>query len=354
MVKIYYNFFYTNYPKNKVRKNILLRYLRETISAVSDKELQTDYSCPIPSVFCIEPGNICNLRCQFCPTGLGYKEFSKGFLRLENFKIIFEKIAPFAKDISLFNWGEPFLNKDLLPMISICADNGIRTQIHSNLNAAAFSNKEADAIVTSGLSSLVGSIDGAGQKSYEKYRKGGNFTLAINNLEQLQKAKIRLNSNTPILIWKFLVNKFNEHEIETAKRIAGDMGLTVEFPLMDVWDSSWGSSLHQKSPGSVLAEPERSPLPVRIDSLVLHSNLCSWCSQPFKMMFINWDGHILPCCNVFGEKYSLGNLLIDPIKQIWNNNRFRECRRFLYHYGSLQKTKSICETLPCPLNQKHL
>ena len=67
-----------------------------------------------PTKISIETGNICNLRCPLCPTNSDdNKNVEKGLLSLENFKVIFDKISPFVKTIDLFNWGEPFLNKDI-------------------------------------------------------------------------------------------------------------------------------------------------------------------------------------------------------------------------------------------------
>jgi hypothetical protein len=64
------------------------------------------------------------------------------------------------------------------------------------------------------------SIDGATQDSYEKYRRGGNLELIIKNLELILKIKKELKSTTPHIVWRFLVFKHNEHEIELAKHIA--------------------------------------------------------------------------------------------------------------------------------------
>ncbi len=243
---------------NMFQKNrkVPLRYLREAISCTFSNLLQTDYTCPIPSHYSIEPGNICNLRCRFCPTGRRLKGFRRGFLSLENFKIMFDKIAPYAKRIAFYNWGEPLLNKDLLSMISICTDNGIRTDFDSNLNVY-IGDKEAEAIVKSGLSAMAASIDGASQETYEKYRVGGNFKLAIDNLERLQNAKEHLNIKTPNLTWKFLINKFNEHEVEKAKEIASNIGVSITFSLMGVSGLGiWGGAV----PGSPVYTSNKIPI----------------------------------------------------------------------------------------------
>jgi len=170
----------------------------------------------------------------FCPTGRNENEFPKGFVSYENFKKIFNKIKPYAKCIFLYNWGEPFLNRDLLRIVSLCASNGISTYLDSNLSVREFNRKEVDLIVRSGLTSLKACIDGCTQATYEKYRVGGNFNRAFGNLKNLQQWKKRIGVQTPNIQWKFLVNAYNEHELLDAVRLAAkvqdidDPSLTVK------------------------------------------------------------------------------------------------------------------------------
>ena len=290
--------------------------------------LKTNYSCPIPSDYYIETGNICNLECPFCSTGLRLKGVKRGFLKLEDYKIILERIEHYARNICLYNYGEPFLNKDILSMVSMTESKGILTSINSNLTVKAFDEKESEAIVRTGLSHLSASIDGASQETYSKYRIGGDIDVAINNLKQLQRAKVRLNSEKPHLCWGFLINKYNENEQDRAKHIASDIGVEIRFSLMDVWaNKSWESTLHQKkyipdvknSDQPVKIENDHS-LPIRVDSIKLHPNLFSWCIQPFNRMVVNWNGDVFPCCTVFEDRFAIGNILNTDIELLWNNN----------------------------------
>lgn len=338
-----------------------------------------DYTCPMPSLFTIETGNVCNLRCPGCPTGRRDKNLGAGMLTYADFEVLFERIVAYAVEIRLYNWGEPLLNKDLVPMISLCAEHHVATHIDTNLTVRELSAAEAEAIVGSGLSRLFASIDGASQESYERYRVGGDFAQAIRNIRHLEEAKRRLGSQTPVIAWKFLVNAFNEHEMDRAKEIAGELGVPVYFDLMHVTDPSWRSSLHEKSIAQettrietrvrgedvVVADhsrrhrppqqtQDRPTLPRPIDEIRLHPQLFSWCMQPFNMAFIHWNGHLFPCCNVYGDAYSLGNLFTERLEDIWNHQRMRSCRKFLLGFGPRQDTGSVCETLPCPVEKKYV
>ena len=333
-----------------------------TASAHADTTmLNEDYSCPLPTQYIIEPGTICNLRCPFCPTGMRWPGLSKGFMSLENYQIILDKIAPYAEIINLFNYGEPLLNKDIVAMISMTARKGVKTSIHSNLTAYELDEKKAGAIIESGLSILSVSIDGASQSTYSQYRRGGNLELVMKNIEQLQTAKLRLNAKAPDIVWSFLINKYNEHEQDQAKKTAAKLGIRITFNLMDIWgDASWESTLHKtaKKELSALSLKQdghiKQALPIPVNQITLSPYLHHWCRQPFDTLIVNWNGKVLPCCAVYDEKLALGNLLEEDLEDLWNSDQFRGCRQFLYNYGPKQNTNSVCETLPCPLSIKHI
>lgn len=62
----------------------------------------------------------------------------------------------------------------------------------------------------------------------------------------------------------------------------------------------------------------------------------------------------MPCCTVYGDEFTLGNLLEVSVEEVWNNARLRRCRKFLYNFGPEQKTGSVCESLLCPVEQKYI
>lgn len=329
--------------------------------------MDKSFYCPLPTKFFIEPGNICNLRCPFCGTGLRRKGFAKGFMSKDDFKIILAKIAPYTKHISLYNYGEPFLNKDFLEMASLATAKGIACATHSNLTAYRFDEQSAEAVIRSGLTFISASIDGASQETYGRYRVGGNFELAVANLALLQRVKERLNSPTPELVWKFLINAFNEHEQEQAQEIAASIGVPIEFHLMDVWGhEEWKSSQHkeqevwgvEKDQSRVTGTEEewrkKRDFPVAMDNLKLHPKLHYWCEQPFDAMVINWNGEVFPCVTACADKFSLGNLLDSDLETLWNSAKYRACRKFLYNYGPTQNSDAVCATQDCELKQKYL
>jgi len=143
----------------------------------------------------LEVSGLCNARCPYCMTGKepihGRK---KTFMSLNKVKDVIERLnyLEIVKRNALFelyNWGEPFLNKDILNMITLCKEAGIHTHIDSTLSSMDFSEDYAERLVHSGISSIFVSIDGTTQEVYEKYRVGGNIDRVINNIQKINYAK---------------------------------------------------------------------------------------------------------------------------------------------------------------------
>jgi|GEM_PF-580733 len=315
---------------------------------------------PIPSFYYIDVCNICNLKCPFCQTGKKVRGFTQKVMSKENYQTILEKISLYAKQIHLYNWGEPFLNKDIIEIISMTAKKNIFSIIHSNLSMREFTVDESDAIVSSGLSFLNVAIDGASQDSYEKYRKGGNFDLVIKNIKQINESKYKLKSNLPYIRWRFLINAFNEHELNVARNMAKDLGLIFEYCLMNIEEESWRSSLHDRMYSEEWPKVEyEGIIPDEIYSgptnlVHLHPAIPEWCNQLFTWMNICPNGDLIPCSAVHGDRYVLGNLLESKIEDIWYGDNFQKCRDFLLNYGPQQCTQSVCERQHCHLTRKYI
>lgn len=128
-------------------------------------------------------------------------------MKYDNFVIMFDKVKDYTLSIALYNWGEPFLNKEIFKMIEYAGKNRVGTTLHSNFNH--FNPEMAEQLVRSGLTHLYLSIDGAGNSTYTEYRVKGNLEKVLKNLELLVKAKEKAKSQLPFITWKYLVFPHN-------------------------------------------------------------------------------------------------------------------------------------------------
>ena len=112
--------------RNKINRpnHTWKRFINSTLNFIS-KSVKCPYVFGLPESIFIEPTNTCNLKCPLCPTGSGKMKRRKGFLSFENFKKIIDEIGDYIYYLTLTNYGEPFLNKNILKIIYCCfVDNG--------------------------------------------------------------------------------------------------------------------------------------------------------------------------------------------------------------------------------------
>ncbi|HEX2959399.1 MAG TPA: radical SAM protein, partial [Chitinispirillaceae bacterium] len=188
---------------------------------------------PLPTAAVIDPVNICNLSCHLCPTGQKKLNYPQSFMSFENFKMIISRF-PELKTLELYNWGEPFLNPEIFDMINYTKEKKIFTQVHTNLSL----NRDDSFFRSLALNSphkLIISLDGASAESYRAFRVRGDFDLVIDNIKKIRRLQKECGT-TSFIQWKYIVNSFNEHEIELARKTAEQIEVRIKFVPMSLGD----------------------------------------------------------------------------------------------------------------------
>lgn len=271
----------------------------------------------------IDPCNYCNLRCPFCPTGQKRDVRSKAKLSFEDFKAVIDKLGPYLIHIDLVNWGEPLLNDQVFEMVSYAKRYHIDLKIDSNLNH--LDEKNAKKIVLSGLDKIVVSIDGLTEETYSKYRVGGSFQTAMDNLKILLKKRKELKKMTPYITWQFLVFRHNEGEIEKAislgKKLGVDhVGITKAF----IGNREW-IPLNPDYSNYSVEEKNNDDLTYNYFKPV-SSTFCSW---PWEAIAINSNVSVSVCCSVEEEKDDFGDIFDRPFEDFWNSEKYLAARGYI-------------------------
>src|SRR5688572_20866923 len=180
-----------------------------------------------PVLLMVDPANACQLGCPGCvhTTNDSYAaqfDWPRKTLPIETYEGFLDRFGPFAFSVALYNYGEPLLNKRFAEIVRRSRQYLLHTLTSTNLSMPLDS---AEAIVESGLDYMVLSIDRATQPVYERYRRGGNLRLVLENLRKLVAAKKALRSATPCLTWQFLTFEHNHHELGKARRLAAEIGV---------------------------------------------------------------------------------------------------------------------------------
>jgi len=276
----------------------------------------------------IDPCNCCNLHCELCPVGKGSGGRKQTFMSFNTFKKIIDECGSYLWEVHLYNWGEPLLNKDIFKMIKYARERNIDVNISTNLNY--FNDHICINLIKSGLNKLIISLDGASQESVEKYQKGSDFQLVIKNIEQIVYMKEMLKSDLPFIQWRFLITKYNENEIEKAKKLSKRLKIN-KLELLSLFRCDMGKELllnNEAQYENVKAWlPNNEKLSMYDYSQKRKKVIKSICRLLWFESVIQPDGSVSPCCAVWYERFDFGNINNSSFRRIWDSEKYQNARR---------------------------
>ena len=265
----------------------------------------------LPKTFSVETVLGCNLKCPECAIGGGIVKRKKGMMSFDRFKIIADKIRPFAKYLYLHIWGEPMINKDIIKMIKYSSEF-VRTNIHTNGNS--LTKKTAEELITSGVADLSISIDGFTQEVYEKYRVKGDVNKAFKQMETLYELNKKYG-NPVNLSTQFIVFKHNHHEMNLFRNKCMALGIPFTFKAPYLRKDSLFQESHIKK-----YTRKKSP---DLKTLKVDMSRCENAKNVFTILL---DGSVVLCCYDHNRETYFGNIFEQDVLEIWNSEKFRSFR----------------------------
>ena len=322
----------------KKLRNLILNE-RERLSHV-----EVVHSMPVTGQ--IDPAFACNLECPHCLSQMLREDrFVRPNMRLNHLEAILAKYGDHLVRIWLSLWGEPLLNKQLPTMIAKCKAYDIWVLISSNMSVP-LKDEMIDALVTSGLDSINMSIDGATQATYEKYRKGGNLGLVLENARRFVAAKRRLNSATPHLLWRYLEFPWTRDETEAARQLAMSIGVDEFVVEPGVLTPQTKHSQAERPVDDLPQSPTPELLAERSQQARERGARYEYfgCDYLYQSISINSDGVLHPCCYVVSPAHAVGSVQ-DSIEAARNGNVLRSGRQFYRQLAAGSQT--VVSHEPC-------
>lgn len=289
----------------------------------------------LPHVLDIEPTTACNFRCQMCQVA------SEGFESSHMDLSLFEKILddnPQLFKIKLQGMGEPFLCPQIFEMIQYAARKKILVEVITN--GSLFNETNIQKIVHSGLTKLTVSMDGAAKETFEKIRKGSDFSAVVNGTRNLA-SELREKNNRIVLDAWTVVQKDNVHEAEEIVQLSKEIGFaSITF---QVQLSGWGKpdwedrnkkyeiamtqEILAKGLQRALELGKKIKLPTRLytGGIYNYHNPCRW---PWHSAYIDCNGAVVPCCIIADSRVvSFGSMQESNIEGIWNSRDYLAFRK---------------------------
>ncbi len=163
----------------------------------------------------------CNHGCAICgqwgKRGYNAREDMQkvmGEVPLEIYKKVIDDVAP--KKVHVYiTGGEPFLYKPLVPLVNYIKRKGLTVHVVTN---GVGLKRNAKTIVKNGWDGLCLSLDGPKDIHDKCRRLPGAFDTATEGIRTIQKLKIEMRSQKPIIFILSTISKTNESAlIETIK-----------------------------------------------------------------------------------------------------------------------------------------
>lgn len=319
------------YRRPRGYQNFLLSALSQMVGSTKA------YGKPVSIT--IEPTNVCNLHCPVCETGANILGRKPQMMTYDEFVKIIDKVGPGANHILFYYMGETFLNKEVYRMIRYAREMGLYVMSCTNGDVI-----DPERLYGSGINSVSFQIGGITQETHSIYRVNSNLARVLDNLSryiQLIRYRGRKPGEHQVELG-FIVMRHNEREIQEFLKMADRMGVDrkhiispcVRTPeqgrdFLPQADDYW---IYDRK----TFEGEGRLVPKR----VFPKNACPWL---YYSITIQVDGNVVPCCRDPHGRYIMGNLIEQPLEEVWNGLKFKVFRKAVF---SPRSDMDICRLCP--------
>lgn len=289
----------------------------------------------IPYTAVIDVMTRCNLTCPYCPTGCRRDSGrTRHVIDVSLVNKLIEDVGHLLISANLYNWGEPLLHPQLPTMIDLFHRQRIFTRISTNLSI-----RNHDVILDAcdaGLDYMIVSLSGASQETHERYHRGGDLDLVLENVRRVMEHRRVTGRNRPVIELKFLTFAHNLHEVSAARETARALGVEVFRYVRGGGD-----------PGAQVPEGAAPSSSFRPKS----------CLQLWHSIILTPDGGVAPCCFLYFKEDDFGDYSRHDLREIRSNDRFHIARRLFRPGTGAQLPKDLEHPcLKCALvhEQPHL
>jgi radical SAM protein with 4Fe4S-binding SPASM domain len=249
-----------------------------------------------PNIVYVETTNVCNLECPMCPTTIMVRPAVN--MAYDTWTTAIDQLDPSVTElVVLHSDGEPLINKRVFDMIDYAKAKGLR--LYTSTNATALNEKNARALLESGLDVLTISIDGTTKEVFEKIRVGAKFESVMDNVHRFLELK---GHRKPLVIVQLIEQPDNEHQ-------------TAEF--VEYWSRYRSQGVIPVIKGLIEWFTE---IPDIIDNY-------NWCDRPWFGLVVHSSGNVSPCVHDFDGRYVVGNIKEANLYDMWNGERMVELRK---------------------------
>lgn len=210
-----------------------------------------------PLTLFVEPTNVCNFKCIYCPESFeDFEERSGGFHQMD--VATFDRLAGQVvelgriKSLNFYLMGEPFVNRALPDFIRIARQRNITDRTTVTTNATLLKEEVSRRVIDAGLDYLRVSIYGGDEESYAR-RTQGKIALhrVVENVRQFRRLRDDMDGLTRIYVK--MIDSGNNEENARFLELFKDIGDEVVIEPVVNWNDPQDRNLAQMDREAMLA-----------------------------------------------------------------------------------------------------
>lgn len=138
-----------------------------------------------------------------------------------------EEIGENLIRLDFFNYGDPFVHPQAVEMIEYIKEKFPHIYLYTSTNGLMLNNERIKRLVSSGIDEITFSVDGPDQKTYVRYRKGGDFNKVLRIMSKFVEERNKLGREVPFINWRYIIFKWNDskNKMNKTKRLAKRIGV---------------------------------------------------------------------------------------------------------------------------------
>lgn len=259
--------------------------------------------------FHVEPTSKCTLECPLCSRTWFYETFKRRNLHEVNIDHLVDFVGPNAGVSMCGNNGDPIYHSQFIELCRKLKENNCKIFITTNGSAKPTSWWRDLNSVLDSKDKLEFSIDGL-EDTNHIYRKNAKWKSIMDAVKTMEERKC-------FTVWKFIVFKHNQHQIEKARQLSKKLGFDhFRLEYSDRWlgekylmpDEQFVDTSYEQSQ-KILDDPnyktEMSPK-------------CLRDGKPQNSLYIDAEGDFYPCCWMGSYHYKYKSIFSPKKKRMFN------------------------------------
>lgn len=274
-------------------------------------KLETVIPLSVPFIINIDPSDVCNFQCKFCPTA--DRELMKatpgrkfGLMDFGLYKKIIDDICEFERPIKvlrLYKDGEPLLHPQFVDMVEYARAKKCSERIDTTTNASRLNPHVNARLARAGLDRINISIYGMNEVQYLDFSKARiKFNALVANIRDFYEQR----GNCEVII-KIIGDVISEDDVKRFFEVFSDIadGINVDH-IMSCWPEfdleKYGITVNRE----VGVYGQRLTGEVKV------------CPYIFYSFSINSNGSASSCFLDWERKLIIGDAKTESVKDIWH------------------------------------